>query len=104
MSDSEALRAAAERLADRYRSLPASRLRRAAGAGLALARELSATAQRIELPGRDPLVMPDDGIFVVGDQIAVAAHDLAAALDAHGGAPAVPDAALHRIEAVAGAL
>lgn len=76
------LRSAVERLADRFRAMPLSRLRRVAGDGLALARELSAAAQRLELPDREPELMPDDGVFVIGDQIAVAGHDLAAALEA----------------------
>ncbi len=83
MSDSPRLRTAVERLADRFRALPGSRLRRVADAGLALARDLSATAQRLEHPDRAPLLMPDDGIFPVGDQIAVAGHDLANALRDH---------------------
>ncbi|MDX3074818.1 hypothetical protein ACIP98_24860 [Streptomyces sp. NPDC088354] len=96
MLDCTTLREAAGTLAGRYRSLPQSRLRgEPAAAGLALARELAARAQRIEFPGREPLVMPDDGIFAVGDQIAVAAHELAAALEPR------PDLARVRDEAVA---
>jgi hypothetical protein len=83
MSDSTAVRIAVERLADRFRALPASRLSRVAGAGLALARDLAASAQRLERPDRAPLLMPDEGIYPVGDQLAVAGHDLAAALESH---------------------
>ncbi|MEU6344834.1 hypothetical protein ABZ883_28230 [Streptomyces sp. NPDC046977] len=95
MLDCTTLRETAGALAGRYRSLPQSRLRgEVAAAGLALARELAVRAQRIEFPGREPLLMPDDGVFAVGDQIAVAAHELAAALEPH------PDLAAVRDEAV----
>jgi hypothetical protein len=73
MLDPTPLVAAAERLADRFRSLPQSRLARSAPAGLALARGMAAAAGA-------PVELPDVGAFVVGDQIAVAAHDLALAL------------------------
>ena len=73
MPDPTPLLAAAERLADRFRAMPQSSLSRQAPAGLALARALArasgATAD-----------IPDAGAFVVGDQIAVAAHDLALTL------------------------
>jgi len=76
-----ALETAVERLADRLRAAPQSKLRRGAAAeGLALARELSARAQSIEFPDREPVPMPDAGVFVVADQLAVAGHDLAMAL------------------------
>lgn len=88
MPDCSSLRAATDRLAGRFRALPQSRLRGGAGAaGLDLARWLSARAQELEFPGREPLTMPDDGLFVVGDQIAVSGHDLAAALTDHRDAP-----------------
>ncbi|WP_372509390.1 hypothetical protein [Streptomyces humicola] len=74
---------AVDQLAGRYRSLPQSRLRRAAAVGLALARELSAEAQRLEHPDAPVRQMPDDGMFVIAEQIAVSGHDLAAALAAH---------------------
>lgn len=81
MLDCAPLLTAADRLAGRLRSLPQTRLRgTVAVTGLELARWLSAEAQRIESPGEPVRLMPDDGIFTVGDQIAVAAHDLAAAL------------------------
>jgi hypothetical protein len=71
------LRAAAKLLADRFRSMPQSRLLGAvpghpsrAAAGLALARELARLAHA-------PVELPDAGPFAVGDQIAVAGHDLA---------------------------
>lgn len=100
MHGSRTLRAAVDALADRYRSLPYSRLSRAAGDGLALARELSAAAQRIELPGREPLLMPDEGVYATGDQLAVAGHDLAAALEASGAGPQAYDDALAKVAAV----
>ncbi|MEV6106189.1 hypothetical protein AB0M28_15935 [Streptomyces sp. NPDC051940] len=83
MLDVNPLMTAVDRLADRLRSLPESRLRQGAAAeGLALARELTARAQRMESPARPPHVMPDAGLFAVGDQVAVAGHDLAEALRA----------------------
>lgn len=88
MPDCSSLRAATDRLAGRFRALPQSRLQGGAGAaGLDLARWLSARAQELEFPGREPLLMPDDGLFVVGDQIAVSGHDLAAALTDYRDAP-----------------
>ncbi|MFC7220714.1 hypothetical protein ACFQLX_21505 [Streptomyces polyrhachis] len=83
MPDTEPLLTAVDRLADRLRALPESRLRRGAGeAGLALARELALRAQRLEEPGAEPRAMPAAGLFAVGDQVAVAGHDLADALRA----------------------
>ncbi|MDQ0795976.1 hypothetical protein [Streptomyces sp. B1I3] len=82
MLDTTPLIAAVDRFADRLRSAPQSRLQRGAAAeGLAVARELSARAQRAEAPGREPRVMPDAGIFAVGDQLAVAGRDLAVTLE-----------------------
>lgn len=102
MLDCTDLRSAAERLAGRFRSLPQSRLRQgAAGEGLALARELAAQAQRLESPDDQVRLMPDEGVFVIGDQIAVAGHELAAALERRPELAAVRDAALGRIEATA---
>ncbi|MGW7051761.1 hypothetical protein [Streptomyces sp. NPDC054887] len=83
MLDTTPLTAAVDRFADRLRAAPQSRLQRGAAAeGLALARELSVRAQRLEEPGRRPRVMPEAGVFVVADQLAVAGHDLAQALSA----------------------
>ena len=83
MLDTTPLITAVDRFADRLRAAPQSRLRRGAAAeGLATARELASRAQRIEAPDREPRLMPDVGIFVVGDQLAVAGRDLAAALAA----------------------
>ncbi|MER7768650.1 hypothetical protein [Kitasatospora sp. NPDC096140] len=78
---------AVESLADRFRSLPQSKLLGAvpghasrAAAALDLARRLAALALAAEGgPERD---FPDAGAFAVGDQLAVAGHDLAAALAA----------------------
>lgn len=82
MLDTTPLTAAVDRFADRLRAAPQSRLQRGAAAeGMALARELSVRAQRIEEPGREPRIMPDAGAFAVADQLAVAGHDLARALE-----------------------
>ncbi|WP_330175442.1 hypothetical protein OG875_19125 [Streptomyces sp. NBC_01498] len=85
MLDTTRLTAAADRFADRLRAAPQSALRRGAAAeGLALARELSATAQRLEAPEgappAPPRIMPDAGAFAVADQLAVAVGDLTEAL------------------------
>ncbi|MDI5965254.1 hypothetical protein POF50_027060 [Streptomyces sp. SL13] len=104
MHGSLTLRAAVDALADRFRSLPYSRLRRVAGAGLELARELSVSAQRLELPQREPLLIPDEGVYAVGDQLAVAGHDLVAALEAAGVPQSAYDAVLDRVSAVRGLL
>lgn len=81
MLDTTALITAVDRFADRLRSAPQSRLRRGTAAeALATARELAVRAQRIERPGAEPRVMPDAGVFSVGDQLAVAGRDLAVAL------------------------
>ncbi|WP_052852455.1 hypothetical protein [Streptomyces avicenniae] len=79
----DVLDAAVDRIADRVRPLPESALRRGVAArGLTLARELSRRAQLLERPDAPPRELPDDGMYVVGDQIAVAGHDLAYALRA----------------------
>jgi hypothetical protein len=87
--DATPLLDAVDRLADRFRSLPVSGLRARvpgfesrAAAGLALARTLAEAAQRLEAPDREPRRMPEAGVFAVGDQIAVAGHDLVTALAA----------------------
>ncbi|MFJ2742598.1 hypothetical protein ACIO3O_23360 [Streptomyces sp. NPDC087440] len=81
MLDTTPLLTAVERLADRLRSTPESRLRRGAAAeGLALARELALRAQRLEFPDRTPYELPDAGLFSVADQLAVAGRDLALAM------------------------
>ncbi|MFI5762013.1 hypothetical protein ACIA8F_13850 [Streptomyces sp. NPDC051563] len=96
MLDTSPLTAAVERFADRLRAAPQSRLQQGAAAvALDLARELSLRAQRLEAAsagagdaaGAAPAqtvarTMPDAGIFVVGDQLAVAGLDLAEALHA----------------------
>lgn len=93
---------AVDRLADRFRSMPQTRLVASAegqalsraGEGLALAGRLAEAAQRLETPGRSPRRLPDAGVFAVGDQIAVAGHDLAAAVAARpAGDPEAVDAA-----------
>ncbi|MFB6478278.1 hypothetical protein ACFCXF_28665 [Streptomyces virginiae] len=89
MLDTSPLTAVVERFADRLRAAPQSRLQQgAAAAALDLARELSVRAQRIETPGQEPKEVPDAGIFVVGDQVAVTGLDLVEALRA-----AAPDSA-----------
>ncbi|MFJ7592672.1 hypothetical protein ACIQZO_35915 [Streptomyces sp. NPDC097617] len=92
MLDTSPLSAVVERFADRLRAAPQSRLQQgAAAAALDLARELSVRAQRIETPGQPPKEVPDAGIFVVGDQVAVTGLDLAEAL--HAAHAATPDSA-----------
>ncbi|TXS36228.1 hypothetical protein [Streptomyces sp. OR43] len=82
MLDTTPLITAVDRFADRLRAAPQSRLKRGAAAeGLAVARELAVRAQRAEAPGREPRIMPDAGIFAIGDQLAVAGRDLAVALE-----------------------
>ncbi|GAA1501749.1 hypothetical protein [Streptomyces synnematoformans] len=84
---------AVDRIADRLRALPQSRLRAGAAAeGLALAREMSVRAQRLEEPERVPREMPAAGEFAVGDQVAVAGRDLAEALRAADDAEGLVDA------------
>ncbi|CAM5585368.1 hypothetical protein GCM10010329_75690 [Streptomyces spiroverticillatus] len=99
MLDTTPLLTAVERLADRLRSTPESRLRRGAAAeGLALARELALRAQRLEFPDREPRELPDAGLFSVADQLAVAGRDLALAM---GTAPSGElDEAVKLVEAV----
>ncbi|MFC0601386.1 hypothetical protein [Streptomyces palmae] len=58
--------------------MPQSALTQGAAAqGLALARELARRAQRLEAPDAEPRLMPEAGVFMVADQLAVAGHDLA---------------------------
>ncbi|MFD9129663.1 hypothetical protein [Kitasatospora sp. NPDC059571] len=86
MSEAHALLEAVDRLADRCRSMPQSRLLGAvpghpsrAAAVLELARRLAASALAAE--GEPPREIPDAGVFAVGDQLAVAGHDLALAAE-----------------------
>ncbi|KUJ66718.1 hypothetical protein ACZ90_33850 [Streptomyces albus subsp. albus] len=82
MTDVTELLTAVDRLADRLRAMPQSALAQGAAArGLALAGELAQRAQRLEAPGAEPRPMPDAGMFVVADQLAVAGHDLAEILE-----------------------
>jgi hypothetical protein len=100
--DVKDLRNAADRLAGRFRALPQSRLRGGvAEEGLALARELAAQAQRLEFPDGEVRLMPDEGAFAVGDQIAVAGHELAAVLEGRPELAGIRDAAVARIELAA---
>ena len=76
---------AVDQLADRLRSMPQSRLRGgSAAAGRVLADELARRAQRLETPKQQPRALPTAEDFAVGDQLAVAGHDLAEALRALG--------------------
>lgn len=103
MLDTSPLTAAVERFADRLRAAPQSRLQQgAAEVALDLARELSLRAQRLEAAaagagdaaGAAPArTMPDAGIFIVGDQLAVAGLDLAEALRGAAAAAAARTAA-----------
>lgn len=82
MLDTKPLTVAVDQFADRLRAAPQSRLQRgAATEALALARELAAWAQRIEVPGAEPREMPDAGMFAAADQITVAGRDLALVLE-----------------------
>ncbi len=104
MPEPKALAEAVDRLADRFRAMPQTRLLAAvpghpsrAAAALALARRLAAVALAVE--GAAPRDFPDAGAFAAGDQLAVAGHDLVAALAAHaaragGGAPVTLPVAL----------
>ncbi|MEB3964858.1 hypothetical protein OKJ48_32200 [Streptomyces kunmingensis] len=85
MLDTTPLTAAVDQFADRLRAAPQSRLQRGAAAeALALARELSARAQRLEEPGASVREMPDAGMFAAADQVTVAARDLAVVLPGQG--------------------
>lgn len=93
MLDTTALVQAVDRYADRLRATPQSRLRQgAAQQALALARELTYRAQRLEFPDAKPRELPDAGVFTVGDQVAVTGHDLAEALVTTGDEPTLADA------------
>lgn len=82
MLDTKPLTVAVDQFADRLRAAPQSRLQRgAATEALALARELAAWAQRIEVPGAEPREMPDAGMFAAADQITVAGRDLALVIE-----------------------
>ncbi|OEV05373.1 hypothetical protein [Streptomyces oceani] len=93
MLDTSPLSLRVDRLADRLRAAPQSALRRgAAASGLALSRELARRAQLREFPERVPYELPDAGPFAVGDQLAVAGHDLANALSGTEDEEALADA------------
>ncbi|WP_327680206.1 hypothetical protein [Kitasatospora sp. NBC_00458] len=87
MPEEKTLAEAVDALADRFRSMPQSRLHGAvpghpsrAAAALALARWMAAVAQAAE--GGPVRELPEAGAFAVGDQLAVTGHDLVAALAA----------------------
>ncbi|MDK1475780.1 hypothetical protein QNO07_20555 [Streptomyces sp. 549] len=93
MPDPIPLLTAVDRLAERLRAMPQSALNGGAAAeGLALARALAARAQRLEGVPQPPPQVPDAGAFAVGDQVAVAGHDLAEALRTSGSTPELDDA------------
>lgn len=100
MLDTTPLTTEVARFADRLRSAPQSRLQRGAAAvGLALARELSGWARRLEDPEAGVRIMPDAGMFVVADQLVVAGNDLAQELRT---APSAElDKAVRTVEAAA---
>ncbi|MFI9360961.1 hypothetical protein ACIG5E_07850 [Kitasatospora sp. NPDC053057] len=111
MHDVQPLVEAVDKLADRFRSLPQSKLLGAvpgypsrAAAVLALARRLAGLALAAE--GGPEREFPDAGAFAAGDQLAVAGHDLAAALTAlpEGAAVALPDGPVAAGEVLAGAV
>lgn len=86
MLDTTPLTRAVEHFADRLRAAPQSRLQRGAAAeALVLARELALRAQRLEDPLREPLEMPDAGMFAAADQITLAGNDLAVVLTSEDG-------------------
>jgi hypothetical protein len=91
--DTTALVHAVDRYADRLRATPQSRLQQgAARQALGLARELARRAQQLETPDAAPRELPEAGVFTVGDQVAVAGHDLAEALASAGDEQALNDA------------
>ncbi|MFJ7248326.1 hypothetical protein ACIQWA_27375 [Kitasatospora sp. NPDC098652] len=111
MHDVQPLVVAVDGLADRFRALPQSKLLGAvpghasrAAAVLALARRLAALALAAE--GGPEREFPDAGAFAAGDQLAVAGHDLAAALAAlpEGAEVALPDGPVAVGELLAGAV
>ncbi|MFJ8471891.1 hypothetical protein [Kitasatospora sp. NPDC094011] len=111
MHDVQPLVEAVDTLAHRFRSLPQSKLLGAvpghasrAAAALDLARRLAALALAAE--GGPARELPDAGAFAAGDQLAVAGHDLAAALAAlpEGARVALPDGPVAVGELLAGAV
>lgn len=79
--DTTPLTAAVDQFADRLRAAPQSRLQRnAAAEALALARELSERAQKLDEPDVPVREMPDAGMFAAADQVTVAGRDLAVSL------------------------
>ncbi|MGW2371446.1 MULTISPECIES: hypothetical protein [Kitasatospora] len=111
MHDVQPLVEAVDELADRFRSLPQSKLLGAvpghpsrAAAVLALARRLAALALAAE--GGPEREFPDAGAFAAGDQLAVAGHDLAAALTVlpEGAEVALSDGPVVAGEVLAGAV
>ncbi|RKT16187.1 hypothetical protein BX285_0513 [Streptomyces sp. 1114.5] len=111
MHDVQPLIEAVDALADRFRSLPQSKLLGSvpgygsrAAAALELARRLAALALAAE--GGPAREFPDAGAFAVGDQLAVAGHELAAGLAAlpEGAQVALPGGPAGVAEVLAGAV
>ncbi|MBD0692061.1 hypothetical protein [Streptomyces sp. CBMA123] len=111
MHDVQPLVEAVDELADRFRSLPQSKLlgpvpghASRAAAVLVLARRLAAWSLAAE--GGPEREFPDAGAFAAGDQLAVAGHDLAAALAVlpEGAEVALPDGPVAVGEVLAGAV
>ncbi|MER5635950.1 hypothetical protein ABT095_03210 [Kitasatospora sp. NPDC002227] len=87
MVDEQMLVVAVEALADRFRSMPQSRLTGAVpgyASRAAAAHWLAAwlATRALTLAGQAPRPFPAVGDFTVGDQLAVAGHELAAVTDA----------------------
>jgi hypothetical protein len=98
MTDPAPFLADAELLAGRLRAMTLARLTGPRAAhGLALARELATLAQRAEFPGEPVREIRPAGIHAVGDQIAVAAHDLAVMLAEGRADEAVRDEAIRLV-------
>ena len=68
------------RVADRLKHLDEVRLRRIETGARFCTQSLADQVSNIE--GRSPQIVPDDGVFVLGDQLAVIGHDLMRTEDA----------------------
>lgn len=85
LSSAVVLGNAVREVTDRMRTLPESRLIGRVGAARVLARRLVEWAHGVEhrdrLPPPPTPELPDEGVFVTADQVAVAGADLVAAAD-----------------------
>ncbi|BFV57576.1 hypothetical protein KCMC57_up26800 [Kitasatospora sp. CMC57] len=100
MADAQTLLAAVDRLADRFRSMPQSRLLGPVDGHPSRAAAVHALAARLavgalESAGEPAREFPDAGPFAVGDQLAVAGRELAAVAG-----PAELDAAVAEVRTV----